>query len=155
METTMDKYYLLVDIDGTLSDASNRADTYLGRKKPDWDGFYSACGEDTPIQRVIDIIEVLARAYDIVLCTGRRKSCEEATRDWLSRYAPTLANSPILFRNDGDIRHDTIVKPELLELYMKENNKKQPFAVFEDRNSMVEKWREMGYTCFQPADGDF
>lgn len=151
----MDKYYLLVDIDGTLSDASNRAKTYLGGKKPDWDGFYNACGDDAPIQRVIDIIEVLARAYDIVLCTGRRRSCEEATREWLVRYAPTLAHSPILFREDGDTSHDTIVKPEMLEAFMRENHKSKPFAIFEDRNSMVAKWREMGYIVFQPADGDF
>lgn len=151
----MDKYYLLVDIDGTLSDASNRAKTYLGGAKPDWDGFYAACGEDAPIQRVIDIIEVLARAYDIVLCTGRRKSCEAATREWMARHAPALAHWPILFRKDGDTRHDTVVKPELLEAYMEENHKKQPFAIFEDRNSMVAKWREMGYTVFQPADGNF
>lgn len=151
----MDKYYLLVDIDGTLSDATNRAKTYLGGENPDWDGFYAACDEDEPIRRVIDIIEVLSRAYDIVLCSGRCKSCEEATREWLARYAPALAHAPILFRKDGDTRHDMVVKPELLKAYMQENHKKQPFAVFEDRNSMVAKWREMGYTCFQPAEGNF
>lgn len=73
----------------------------------------------------------------------------------LSRYAPALAHAPILFREDGDTRHDMVVKPELLEAYMKENYKKPPFAVFEDRNSMVAKWRELGYTCFQPAEGNF
>lgn len=151
----MDKYYLLVDIDGTLSDASNRAKTYLEGEKPDWDRFYNACGEDAPITPVIRVIEALSSAYDIVFCTGRRKSCEAATREWMDRYAPALAHWPILFRNDGDIRHDTVVKPELLEAYMKENHKKQPYAVFEDRNSMVEKWRELGYTVFQPANGDF
>lgn len=151
----MDKYYLLVDIDGTLSDASNRAKTYLEGDKPDWGGFYAACGEDAPIRRVIAIIEALSRAYDIVFCTGRRKSCEEATREWLARYAPSLMHAPILFRKDGDTRHDTAVKPELLEAYMKESHKKQPYAVFEDRDSMVAKWRELGYTCFQPAAGNF
>lgn len=151
----MDKYYLLVDIDGTLSDASNRAKTYLDGEKPDWDGFYAACGEDAPIQRVIDIIEVLSRAYDIVLCTGRCKSCEEATREWLACYAPALAHAPILFREDGDTRHDMVVKPELLEAFMRKNNNSQPLAIFEDRDSMVAKWREMGYTVFQPAEGNF
>lgn len=151
----MNKFYLLVDIDGTLSDASNRAKTYLGGDKPDWDGFYAACGEDAPIHRVIAIIGTLSHAFDIVLCTGRRKSCEDATREWLACHAPSLMHAPILFRKDGDIRHDTVVKPELLEAYMKENGGEKPYAVFEDRNSMVAKWRELGYTCFQPAEGDF
>lgn len=151
----MSKFYLLVDIDGTLSDVSKRAKTYLEGDKPDWDGFYAACGEDAPIKRVIHIISMLSWTYDIVLCTGRRKSCEAATREWMARHAPALAHWPILFRKDGDTRHDTVVKPELLEAYMKENHKKQPYAVFEDRDAMVAKWRELGYICFQPAAGNF
>jgi hypothetical protein len=27
--------------------------------------------------------------------------------------------------------------------------------VLEDRNSMVKKWRELGLTCLQVAEGDF
>ena len=151
----MDKYYLLVDIDGTLSDANKRAETYLEGDEPDWAGFYAACGEDAPITPVIRIIEALSHAYDIVFCTGRRESCEEATREWMNRHAPALAHWPILFRKNGDERHDPYVKPELLEAYMKENHKKQPYAVFEDRDVMVDKWRELGYTCFQPVAGNF
>lgn len=151
----MDKYYLLVDIDGTLSDASERAKQHLGGDVPDWDGFYNACGQDAPITPVIRITEVLSRSFDIVLCTGRRKSCDTATREWLKKYAPDIANAPILYREDGDTRHDTIVKPEMLEAFMRKNHKSQPLAIFEDRNSMVAKWREMGYTVFQPANGDF
>lgn len=151
----MDKYYLLVDLDGTLADCTERAKKFLDGENPDWDGFYAACGEDGAITPVIRIIEALSSAYDIVFCTGRRKSCEAATREWMNRHATALAHWPILFRKDGDTRHDTVVKPELLEAYMKENHKKQPYAVFEDRNSMVAKWRELGFTVFQPAEGNF
>ena len=27
--------------------------------------------------------------------------------------------------------------------------------ILEDRNSMVKKWRELGYTCLQVAEDDF
>lgn len=27
--------------------------------------------------------------------------------------------------------------------------------ILEDRNSMVKKWRELGFKCLQVADGDF
>ena len=56
----MDKNYLLVDIDGTISDASKRAETYLEGDPPDWDDFYAACGEDAPITPIIPVIESLA-----------------------------------------------------------------------------------------------
>ena len=151
----MDKYYLLVDLDGTLADCTERAKKFLAGENPDWDGFYGACGDDKPITAVIRIIENLSRSYDIVMCTGRRQSCDKDTREWLNKFAPEIANFPILYRKDGDYRHDVIVKPEMLNDYMKANHKKKPFAIFEDRNSMVAKWRELGYTVFQPADGDF
>ena len=144
-----------MDIDGTITDAGKRAKTYLGGAKPDWDGFYAACGEDEPITPVIRVIEALSGQYYIVFCTGRRESCREATVEWLNRHAPGIAHFPVLFRKDGDRRHDTEVKPEMLEAYMKESGAGRPAAIFEDRNSMVAKWRELGYTVFQPADGDF
>lgn len=151
----MDKYYLLVDLDGTLADCTERAKKFLDGENPDWDGFYGACGDDKPITAVIRIIDNLSMSYDIVMCTGRRQSCDKDTREWLNKFAPGIAHFPILYRKDGDCRHDTVVKPEMLNDYMKANHKKKPFAIFEDRNSMVAKWRELGYTVFQPADGDF
>ena len=149
------RQYAIVDIDGTISDANARAKTYLEGDNPDWDGFYAACGEDTPITPVIRVIEALSVSYNIVFCTGRRESCEVATREWLNRYAPALAHWPILFRKDGDDRHDVIAKPEMLEAYVHAHHNIKPSVIFEDRNSMVEKWRELGYTVFQPANGEF
>ena len=151
----MDKYYLLVDIDGTLSDASKRAKTYLEGDKPDWESFYMACGEDAPITPVIDIISTLSDHYDVVLCTGRSEICREITENWLHENAPGIFYRKILFRKPGDTRHDTEVKPEMLEAYMREHCGHKPVAIFEDRDSMVAKWRELGYTCFQPAAGNF
>ena len=149
------RQYIIVDIDGTISDANARAETYLVGDNPDWDGFYAACGEDMPITPVIRVIEALSRVYNIVFCTGRRESCEAATREWLNRYAPALAHWPILFRKDGDDRHDVIAKPEMLEAYVHTHHNIKPSVIFEVRDSMVEKWRELGYICFQPAAGNF
>lgn len=57
----------------------------------------------------------------------------------------------------ADTRHDTVVKPELLEKAFKEDriDKSKVLCILEDRNSMVRKWRELGYTCLQVAEGDF
>ena len=151
----MEKYWILVDIDGTLSDASKRAEMYLNGDTPDWDGFYAACGTDAPIETIINIVSHLCDFYDVVLCTVRRKSCENATRAWLDVNAPRLAKVPILFRNDGDTRHDTVVKPELLDEYLGQHPDYRVAFILEDRNSMVAKWRELGFKCLQVADGDF
>ena len=34
-------------------------------------------------------------------------------------------------------------------------NKSDIFAVFDDRNKVVDMWRRNGLTCFQVADGNF
>lgn len=66
-----------------------------------------------------------------------------------------LNRLPILYRNDGDTRHDTIVKPELLDEYLGQHPDYRVAFILEDRNSMVAKWRELGFKCLQVAEGDF
>lgn len=150
---------VVVDIDGTITDASARAEKYLSPSKKDWDGFYNACSEDKPITPIIRIVQVLSATYDIVYCTGRRESCKDTTQEWLlghvSLHGANENPGVILFRKDGDKRHDTIVKPELLNGYLEKHPDKKVVCILEDRNSMVTKWRELGYTCLQVANGDF
>ena len=93
--------------------------------------------------------------YKIVYCTGRRESVREKTAVWLIFKGfpfPTLGEA-LLMRQDKDWRHDTEVKPELLAKagYSPED----VFLILEDRDSMVAKWRELGYRCLQVADGKF
>ena len=56
-------------------------------------------------------------------------------------------------RKDRDWRHDTAVKPELLA--KSGINTDNVAFILEDRDSMVTKWRELGYKCLQVADGNF
>ena len=149
---------IIVDIDGTLSDATDRANKYLG-ENPDWDSFYNACGSDAPIKPVIELVETLSFGYKVVFCSGRRESCRLDTEAWIDKYVHLYGNNPkpftFLFRKDGDTRHDVIVKPEMLNKYLSEHPDEEVFCTIEDRNSMVQKWRELGYLCIQPADGNF
>lgn len=149
--------YVIVDIDGTISKVGDRL-KYLQQEPKDWDSFYDHCDEDEPIDEILDLIDVLAHStsHKIILCTGRRESCKTRTFKWLFKQNIKYF-IPIIMRKDGDHRHDTEVKPELLDEYMKDQNitKDDIAFILEDRNSMVKKWRELGYTCLQVADGDF
>jgi len=146
-------------LDGTVSKVGDRI-KYLGQSPKDWDAFYGACGEDKPVDSIIKIVEdlVFGSGYDIVLCSGRRKSCEEATRQWLQYNTHWFMYAyDILLRKDGDFRSDTIVKKELLDNYLSENDytKDDVAFILEDRSSVVKMWRDAGYTCLQVAEGDF
>lgn len=144
---------IVVDIDGTIASVRGRL-KYLLREKKDWDAFYEHCNEDATIEDMCRLVEDLWKlGYHIVFCTGRGESVREKTKKWIKQYVAIGWDYDLLMRKDGDWRHDTEVKPELLQ-----NANIAPcdvFFILEDRDSMVAKWRELGYRCLQVADGKF
>lgn len=149
------KNIIVVDIDGTIAKVGDRL-KYLQQEKKDWDSFYEHCDEDEPIEDIIEIVKFFLDVplNKIVFCTGRRSSVREKTVAWLEKQGFILGyDCELLMRQDGDYRHDTEVKPELLR---KSNvYPDNVICIFEDRDSMVAKWRELGYRCLQVADGKF
>lgn len=147
------KKYIVIDIDGTLSEVCEERLKYLEKK--DWDTFYKLCYKDKPIGPIVDLVQTLidSKQYRIVFCTGRKDAVREETLQWLHKHLRGLEDFQLFMRRDRDWRHDKVVKPEILEKY-----RITPDVVafiLEDRTSMVERWRELGYTCLQVADGDF
>lgn len=145
------KYIIIVDIDGTLTKVGARV-SCLEKSPPDWDEFYKRCGEDEPVREIIRMVNTLCQYYRVVICTGRRESCRSATEQWFTENG-FIEFGQMIMRSNGDFRHDTILKPELLE--RNGIDLKEIAFVIEDRNSMVKKWREMGLVCLQVAEGDF
>jgi hypothetical protein len=145
------KRYVIVDIDGTLTKVGARVEC-LKATPPDWDSFYARCGEDEAVHQIVMLTRALWEGgYEIALLSGRRESCRVATVEWMERHK--VGYNVMLLRADGDHRHDTEVKPELLA---KAGIPLDEIAfVLEDRNSMVKKWRELGLICLQVAEGDF
>ena len=142
---------VVFDIDGTLSIVGDRL-KYLQVTPPNWDAFYGACGEDTVNDAIREVYAAMEDiGHEIYFVTGRRESCRKDTISWMLRnHIECQSDKHLLMRKKGDLRHDTEVKPELIEPL-----KGDILCIFEDRNSMVKKWRELGYTCLQVADGDF
>ena len=146
------KNIIVVDIDGTIADISHRVH-HLNNKPIDWDAFYSECDKDRPIVNVIEIIRKLMEIYVIIFATGRSEDERAITSAWLLKNVPFLQTFTLLMRKSGDHRSDTVVKPESLSEYGL--NPENVAFILEDRNKVVNKWRELGYTCLQVADGDF
>ena len=149
----MSKNIVVVDIDGTIAKVGDRL-KYLQQEKKDWDAFYEHCDEDEPIKDIIELIELMQiHEYNIVFCTGRRESVRKKTEYWLFKNIWCLREYKLLMRKDGDWRHDTEVKPELLQ--KASITPDDVYFILEDRDSMVAKWRELGYRCLQVANGKF
>jgi len=142
------KLFVVFDLDGTLADTTHRTHFITGEKK-DWGAFFDACVDDKPIWPAIETYNALSRAGHMVsIWTGRSDQVRTETLAWL--YELGLA-SPYVFlmRGATDRTDDHILKKQWMQQYCR------PDLVFEDRQRVVDMWRENGVPCFQVAPGDF
>lgn len=138
---------IIVDIDGTLA-------LHVAR------GPYEAskCDTDAPNKPIVEMVKrFYQEGYHLLFVTGRDKQWHQLTRDWLLNNIfggdGVYWRTGLYMRQDDDKRDDSVVKKEIYENQIK--GKYNIFAVFDDRNRVVEMWRDQGLTCLQVAEGDF
>jgi len=144
---------IICDIDGTVADCSHRLH-WIRSKPKNWKAFFAGAMDDKPILEMIVTINALKNENRIIFCTGRSESNRNVTSDWLATYVGEWTKlCPIYMREDGDYRHDDIVKEELLVKIRKAGY--EPTLAFDDRDRVVAMWRRNHIRCFQVADGNF
>jgi predicted kinase len=139
----------IVDIDGTLADCRHRLYHVMPGQKRDWDAFFSKMDEDDLIEPVASVVRSMAEQYKIVLCSGRPENYRSVTEAWLDRYA--IPRDALYMRPANDTRPDHIVKAQILGGIREDGY--EPFVVIDDRQSVVDMWREQGLICLQTAPG--
>ena len=129
------------DIDGTLADLSHRV--HYWRESPkNWNKFKSEMINDTPIEQIVTINRVMAKAgHTVILCTGRSEDTRDLTEQWLFHHGVKFEK--MYMRAEKDYRSDDIVKNLLLAHIILDFGKK-PDIVFDDRPRVVKMWRECG-----------
>lgn len=142
---------VIFDLDGTLALIDHRRHFVTGKNK-DWFAFSKSCTSDQINRPVAEIFRLLVMAgKHVVIFSGRTNAVYAETCAWLGFY--NLIPCGLYMRKDGDFTPDH----ELKEGWLKElqNADIEIDCVFDDRQSVVEMWRENGITCFQVAPGDF
>lgn len=141
----------IFDIDGTLSNCSARL-CHILDGHPDWDAFHRACQLDPVNEPVRLLLRQLKQAdWTIALCTGRPWRYEDATRGWLNKHR--IVYHSLIMREDGDKQSDVDLKRRMLKGLRDLGHDVQ--MAFEDRQRVVDMWREEGVFCFQCAKGDY
>ena len=132
---------VIVDIDGTVAHRTDR------------DPFeYDKVLDDRPDNETIEVITALWRAgYKIIFISARDDSCFDDSYEWLRLHCPPFIK--LYMRKTGDLRKDAIIKEEIYREHIEPFY--DVFCVFDDRNQVVDMWREIGLKCFQPEPGDF
>ena len=131
---------IVFDIDGTIA-------INTGRHPFDW----SRVMEDKVDVVVNEFRRCLkAAGHEIIICTARDGSCEEATKTWLKQNG--VEHHRFYIRAAGDSRPDYVVKEE----FWREINKTYDIiALVDDRDQVVRHARSLGLKVFQVAYGDF
>lgn len=131
----------IFDIDGTLAKMT-------GRSPYD----YTQVHTDVPNHNITMIARLLKQSgLPIILCSGRKEECREATQEWLRNNS--IPWDYLYMRATGDDRKDSIIKKEIYDTHIKD--KYNVLAVFDDRNQVVDMWRSLGLTCLQCDYGNF
>lgn len=134
---------IICDIDGTAAKMT-------GRSPYD----YTKVSSDVPNEPVRTVLCMLHKCgYKVLYVSGREGSAQvrQDTEHWLLRHS--FPRGPLYMRPEGDYRPDDVVKMEIYEDDIAPDY--DVFVVFDDRNRVVDMWRDLGLTCFQVAEGDF
>lgn len=158
----------IFDLDGTLALTEHRQHFLLDRSDPErWRKFFAACVDDEPNVPVIRTLQSLRRAgAECWIWSGRSDEVRAQTVEWLCKHEcfgsrtftlpwwPLAAPERFRMRKAGDFTPDEVLKRGWL-------NEIEPpeyarlTAVFDDRDKVVNMWREAGVPCFQVARGEF
>lgn len=133
---------VIFDIDGTLALMSKDRGPFEWKK----------VGLDCINTSVCDalIAHYKAGKY-IILLSGRDGICRSETEKWLKdNYIPY---HELYMRGINDMRKDVVIKQEIYKKHIEP--KYSVVSIYDDRDQVVEGWRELGLTCFQVAEGNF
>ena len=147
---------VIFDLDGTLALIDKRRALATKSGKMDWDVFFDPqnISLDQPNHPVVYMARTLhARGFKIVIFSGRSKATYRTTRQWLIQNDVPFH---VLQMRPTDDKHHYMKDSDLKQMWLDTLiDKDDVFAVFDDRNQVVDMWRRNGLTTFQVADGNF
>ena len=152
---------VIFDLDGTLALIDKRrAISTKDNGKIDWDTFFDPknIDLDLPHQAVIDMAKVLKDSgHMIVIFSGRSKATKDATKNWLDKFGVPF--DVLKMRPTGKgfkfMADDHLKKKWFNDLFPTQDHIDDVVCVFDDRQKVVDMWRDMGLTCMQVAPGNF
>ena len=149
------KNTVIFDLDGTLANVDARRKLATKQNgKMDWDKFLNPDNIklDIPNEPVIKMAQLLAEdGFNIFIFSGRSDRTINVTRSWLTRNRAPF-HKLVMRGKDNLFMPDDKLKKQFLDKHADIND---VFAVFDDRQKVVDMWRENGLITFQTEKGNF
>lgn len=144
---------VVFDLDGTIADCEHRRPLVKENK---WKEFYAACGADTAVNGVVQLMHAMyVMGHKNVILSGRSDEVRAMTIQWLAKE--WVQYHHIIMRKEGDNTPDEILKLTMLNTFLAEHGATSIDVAFivDDRKKVVDMWRREGYLCLQCAEGNF
>lgn len=139
---------IIFDLDGTIANISRRVHFVRGGRK-DWDSFFAACVDDVPNWPVVRALQAhLAAGHHVEIWSARSDIVKRQTEEWLACEAGIAPALLTHMRSAGDNTPDVVLKRYWLNQL---HESERPDIVYDDRQRVVDMWREEGIACFQVA----
>ena len=146
--------WVIFDLDGTLADIEDRRQLCTKENgKMDWNKFFDPenIDLDKPNIPVISTAQALAeKGYMVAIFSGRSERTKNTTKSWLNKHK--VPYHILKMRPEKNFTADEQLK---LEWVNDMDWKDDVEMVFDDRQKVVDMWREIGLTCMQVAPGNF
>lgn len=136
---------VVFDLDGTLVDVSKREHLLnVDAATRDWDAFHQAGLAAECIQEIATLARIChSDGHEVIVCTGRPDNFRDATQDQLAENR--IPVSELLMRPAGDHRKDVDLKWALVQHIPAS----EILFIVEDRDQVVDMWRDKGFVCLQ------
>lgn len=149
------KDIIVIDLDGTLADIEHRL-PLVNCDKPDYDEFHRRCVDDKVSEWCLALLRVFHNTavepgydptYKVMIVTARNPCVKRETEWWLAD-AGVPADVEIVFVREGEkqIKKDEAAKRDWLH---KSGLKDRILFVVDDRQRVVDMWRQEGLKCLQ------
>lgn len=133
---------IIVDVDGTLAHIADGRNPYDASR-----------AMNDELDDAVSVITAMAyqNGYKVIILTGRSAEHRQVTEEWLE--ANGVPYDELYTRAEGDTRKDSIVKEELYRTHVEPRYRVK--FVLDDRNQVVDMWRNIGLKCLQVDYGNF
>ena len=136
---------IIVDLDGTLCDDSNRKYLVSGSDR-DYDMYHKMCTEDVPRKEILQFLQVWMSIHpeeEIVFLTGRPSTYIEETHLWINKYVQPQWKWTLIMRLEGETNPSTAEwKVSMLDRFFE---KKEITLILDDSKRNVLEFLKYGY----------
>jgi hypothetical protein len=145
---------IVIDLDGTLNNCVHRQHLAAEGR---WDEFHGLLLDDPIYPDVVWFLSLIPKDFVVLALTGRNAAFWQDTWAWLDRHRLTSSIDHVLMRPELNYVPDHILKPQLLEEHIgsKDMVLNEVAVVLEDRDKVVEAWRNYGLPCWQVRSGGY